>query len=103
MKVIIYKQDNGQVAIVYPIQEVIDLYGLDAIAKKDVPSGKAYKIVDSDDLPTDLIFFNAWTVDESLLTDGVGDEHDMFLDDPQHPDYVIPEEEAREKEEEGEE
>ena len=102
MKVIIYKQDNGQVAIVYPIQEVIDLYGLDAIAKKDVPSGKAYKIIDSDDLPTDLIFFNAWTVDENLLTDGVGDEYNMFLDDPQHPDYVIPEEEEAE-EGEGEE
>ena len=88
MKVIIYKQDNGQVAIVQPIQEVIDLYGLDAIAKKDVPSGKAYKIVDVSSLPTDFTFFDAWTIDENLLTDGTGSEHDMFDDDPMHPDNV---------------
>ena len=29
--------------------------------------------------------------DEKLLTDGVGGEHSMFLDDPQHPDYKEPE------------
>ena len=88
MKVIIYKQDNGQVAIVTPMQESIDQYGLDAIAKKDVPSGKAYKIVDVSSLPTDFTFFNAWTVDENLLTDGIGSEYDMFDDDPMHPDNV---------------
>ena len=46
MKVIIYKQDNGSVAVVYPNQTVVDKYGIDALAKKDVPTGKAYKIVD---------------------------------------------------------
>tara|TARA_B100000085_G_scaffold13080_1_gene11275 strand:+ start:104 stop:376 length:273 start_codon:yes stop_codon:yes gene_type:complete len=86
MKVIIYKQDNGSVAVVYPNQTVVDKYGIDALAKKDVPTGKAYKIVDISSLPTDLTFFEAWTVDESLLTDGVGDDINMFFDDPQHPD-----------------
>ena len=87
MKVIIYKQDNGSVAVIYPNQTAVDKYGIDALAKKDVPTGKAYKIIDSDDLPTDLTFFEAWTGDEKLLTDGVGDDINMFLDDPQHPDY----------------
>ena len=102
MKVIIYKQDNGIVSIVVPTQEAVSKYGIDVVAKKDIPANKPYKIVESDTIPTDVTFRNAWTVDESLLTDGVGDEHDMFLDDPQHPDYVIPEEEA-EEEGEGEE
>ena len=34
MKVIIYKQDNGSVAVVYPNQTVVDEYGIDALAKK---------------------------------------------------------------------
>ena len=50
MKVIIYKQDNGSVAVVYPNKTTVDKYGIDALAKKDVPTGKAYKIIDSDDL-----------------------------------------------------
>jgi len=86
MKVIIYKQDNGIVAIVMPVQETLDKYDIDTIARKDVPNGKPYKIINLDDIPTDVTFRDAWTVDESLLTDGTGDEHDMFLNDPQHPD-----------------
>ena len=31
-----------------------------------------YKIIDADDLPTDRYFRNAWDIDESELTDGVG-------------------------------
>ena len=40
------------------------------------------------DIPSDRAFRAAWEVDESILTDGVGDVHDMFVTDPQHPDYV---------------
>ena len=34
--------------------------------------GKKYKIIEDSDLPTDKTFRNAWTVDESDLTDGTG-------------------------------
>ena len=37
-----------------------------------VPNGKKYKIIEDSDLPTDKTFRNAWTVDESDLTDGTG-------------------------------
>ena len=37
-------------------------------------------------MPEDSTFRDAWTVDEKLLTDGVGDKHFMFADDPFHPD-----------------
>ena len=83
MQVIIYKQDNGVVAIVRPTQEALDLYGIEAIAQKDVPAGKPYKIIDAADLPADRSARNAWTVDESLLTDGVGAEFNSFNEVPQ--------------------
>lgn len=89
---IIYKSDDGGVAVIAPTDEALRNYSIEEIAQKDVPSGKAYKIVSVDDIPTDRTFRNAWEIDETLLTDGVGSEHDMFIDDPQHPDYVSVEE-----------
>lgn len=77
-KVIIYKTDNGSVAVILPLQKTIDMYGIDAIAKKDVPAGKPYKIIDASELPTDLSLRNAWTVDEADLTDGVGHTGSTF-------------------------
>lgn len=77
MSKIVYKQDDGVVAIVIPnLQEINpatgSLFTVDEIAKKDVPTGKKYKIIDDSDVPTDRSFRDAWTVDESNLTDGVG-------------------------------
>tara|TARA_R100000149_G_C5826486_1_gene103729 strand:+ start:66 stop:296 length:231 start_codon:yes stop_codon:yes gene_type:complete len=46
---------------------------VEEIAKKCVPTGKKYKIVDKEDIPSDRSFRNAWTVDEADLTDGVGE------------------------------
>lgn len=71
-QVIIYKQDNGVVAIINPVQEAVEQYGIEAIALKDVPVGKPFKIISRSDLPTDRSLRNAWTVEESDLTDGVG-------------------------------
>lgn len=67
---IIYKTDEGGVAVIIPAPEC--LLSIEEIAKKDVPTGKPYKIVDVADIPTDRTFRNAWTVDETTLTDGVG-------------------------------
>jgi hypothetical protein len=76
-QVIIYKQDNGTVAVIIPTQEALDLYGLDAIAQKDVPAGLAYKIIEDSDLP-DRSERNLWDVDVADLTDGVGSESNEF-------------------------
>tara|TARA_B100000085_G_scaffold185240_1_gene169288 strand:+ start:489 stop:728 length:240 start_codon:yes stop_codon:yes gene_type:complete len=46
---------------------------VEEIAKKVVPTGKPYKIIPSSEVPTDRSFRNAWTVEDSELTDGVGD------------------------------
>lgn len=65
MQVIIYKQDNDTLAVIYPTQEAIDLYGIEAIALKDVPSGKPFKIIDSSELPADRSTRDAWEADFS--------------------------------------
>ena len=77
-QVIIYKQDNGVVAIVRPTEEALDAHGIEAIAIKDVPSGKPFKIVDAADIPSDRSERDAWTVDEADLTDGVGGKSSEF-------------------------
>lgn len=78
MNRIIYKQDSGTIAIIIPTQDALDTYGIEAIAKKDVPAGKPYRIIDASDIPTDRSQRAAWTVDESVLTDGVGSVSSEF-------------------------
>jgi hypothetical protein len=76
---IIYKQDSGIASVITPILKDINpntglVYTVDEIAKKAVPKGYKYKIVEDSDVPTDRSFRDAWTVDESDLTDGVGEQ-----------------------------
>ena len=62
-KRIIFPNDEGGVSVIVPS----DNCGLsvEAIARKDVPAGKAYQIVDVADVPNDRSFRNAWTYTES--------------------------------------
>ncbi len=46
---------------------------VEQIAKKDVPSGLKYKIVNVSEISSDRTFRNAWTIADNELTDGVGD------------------------------
>jgi hypothetical protein len=70
MKRIIYKKGSG-VAVIVPSPKWTGT--IEELAKKDVPTGKKYKIVDTSTISSDRTFRNAWEVDESLLTDGVGE------------------------------
>jgi hypothetical protein len=74
---IIYNQDNGIPAVVMPTEEALQQHGIMAIAIKDVPAGKPFKIVDADQLPQDIPQ-EAWRIDDALLTDGVGGESSEF-------------------------
>jgi len=89
-KRIIYKNEQGGVSVVIPMPECLKTKTIEQIAQKDVPTGLSYKIVDASDIPSDRTFRGAWTIADSELTDGTGSEHDMFDDDPQHPNYVAP-------------
>ena len=75
---IIYQTDDGGVAVIIPTAEALTEHTIEEIAAKDVPSGKAYKIVTDTDIPSDRTFRNAWEVDVSTLTDGVGAESNEF-------------------------
>jgi hypothetical protein len=77
-KRIIYPTDDGGVAILIPTPECIAEHTIEEIADKDVPAGKAYKIVDVADVPSDRTFRSAWEVDEATLTDGVGADSNEF-------------------------
>jgi hypothetical protein len=74
---IIYKQDNGHIAAILPTPDALAKYGIEAIALKDVPAGKPFKIIDQADIPAGSDF-DAWTCDDSELTDGVGADWDVF-------------------------
>jgi hypothetical protein len=71
MQVIIYNQDNGIPAVVTPTPEALAIFGIMAIALKDVPVGKRFKIVDAATLPQ-AVPQEAWVIDDADLTDGVG-------------------------------
>lgn len=68
-QVIVYPNDEGWLTVVHPAQEC----GLPVseIARKDVPAGKPYHIIDIHQLPQDFVFFEAWEADFSK-PDGYG-------------------------------
>jgi hypothetical protein len=59
---IIYPNDDGGVSIIVPAPEWLAEDGntIQALAEKDVPAGKPFKIVDVADIPSDRTFRNAW-------------------------------------------
>lgn len=67
-KVILHPRDGGGIAVVSPCECGLTL---EQIARKDVPAGMPFLIVDRSELPSDLTYFEAWTADFSE-PDGVG-------------------------------
>jgi hypothetical protein len=78
MKRIIYQNNDGGVSIIIPTPEALQTLTIDDIAKKDVPAGVPYKIVDASDIPEDRTFRGAW---EANITepDGVGLGYDAWF------------------------
>lgn len=68
-QIILYQQDNGSVALVIPA--INCGISVEEIARKDVPEGLPFLVVDKEQLPTDQTFFNAWEADFSN-PDGYG-------------------------------
>ena len=66
-KIIIYQNETG-ISVIYPCNCGLTI---EQIAKKDVPSGVKYRIIDASELPTDRSQREAWTADFSTY-DGVG-------------------------------
>ncbi len=83
MQVIVYRQDSGVAAVIYPLPAAVEAHGIHAIAQKDVPAWRRYKVIDSADLPADRTQRSNWTVDDDDLTDGVGGESNVFAQEGQ--------------------
>jgi hypothetical protein len=64
MNRIIYKTDEGGVAVIVPSPNCLQEHTIEEIAAKDVPAGKPYQIVSVDDIPSDRTFRNAWEYTE---------------------------------------
>lgn len=76
-QVVIYLQDNGIPAVLSPTPDCLRSHSIMEIAIKDVPPGKPFKIIDRVDLPLNIPQ-EAWEIDESELTDGVGGPSSEF-------------------------
>lgn len=66
-KRIIYLTPVGGVAVIVPTGEL----AVAEVARKDVPAGIPYKIIDAADVPSDRTFRAAWEADMSQ-PDGIG-------------------------------
>lgn len=60
-KRIIYRKDDGGVAVVVPTPEYLETHTIEELAAKDVPAGVPYEIVDVSQIPSDRTFRGAWT------------------------------------------
>lgn len=65
---IIYQTNEGGVAILVPTGEL----SIEEVARKDVPAGARYAIINTADVPTDRTFRSAWEVEHGDLNDGIG-------------------------------
>lgn len=70
-KRIIFKDTDGTIGIIIPSPN--ETRTVDEVARKDVPTGLSYKIVNVSEVSSDRTFRDAWTIADSELTDGVGD------------------------------
>ena len=66
MSKIIYSNSDGTVSVITPSPN-----GSIERAKKDIPSGVSYEIVDDDKIPTDRTFRNAWVKGSGVVTEDV--------------------------------
>lgn len=71
----LYKQDSGRLSTIFPLRNLDPSESI-ALARSSVPNGKPFKVIDSAILPSDMTYRDAWTIDESYLTDGIGERQE---------------------------
>jgi hypothetical protein len=70
-QVIVYKQDNGVIAVITPTPEYLQDHTIYECAVKDVPQGKKFQIVNYNELPWDYPQ-ESWVMNDSEFTGGTG-------------------------------
>lgn len=89
-QVVIFLNATGKLSVVFPMSD----FPVAEVAKKDVPAGVSYLIVDQSALPPDWEFSDAWTADFSK-PDGVGMGHDAWAAQYNDPESLEMRDEAR--------
>lgn len=64
---IIYQNESGGVSVIIPTGEL----SIEEVAKKDVPAGVSYEIVEDDAIPSDRTFRDAWVMGDCCI------DHDL--------------------------
>lgn len=64
MQRIIFKTPDNGVGVIVPTPEALKSMTMEELAKKDVPAGAPYRIVDTSEIPTDRTFRDAWEYDD---------------------------------------
>lgn len=67
MKRILYSTEDGGVAVLIPTPEYLETHTIEELAAKDVPPGVAWQIVETDTIPSDRAFRNAWCLHDGAL------------------------------------
>jgi hypothetical protein len=82
---IIYQTEEG-LAVIVPTGEL----AIEEVARKDVPAGVDYWIVEDSEVPSDRTFRNAWELDASIgAPDGQGIGADAwFAEQPQEEEVI---------------
>jgi hypothetical protein len=76
---IIYKNPDNSVSLIYPAQEFLEKKGEFLIALKDTPTGCPFWMVSETEIPSDFTFSGAWEVPEEWgPPDGYGSEFYTF-------------------------
>jgi hypothetical protein len=81
---VIYATPTGGVAIIHPTGEM----PVEMVARKDVPQGVPYKIVEDSAVPTDRTFRNAWEA-EPFEPDGYGDPEGYWAEQAAAPQLEL--------------
>ena len=63
MQKIIYPTAGNTLAVIVPSPSFLEVHTIEELAAKDVPAGLPYQVVDSESLPAETGFRNAWVAD----------------------------------------
>lgn len=72
---IIFENLDKSIGILIPTQECVGIFGIEAIAKKDVPQNLPFWIVEDNFIPQDRTFRGAWEIDREAMGEPHGYGH----------------------------
>lgn len=78
MEIILYEDADGNTAVCTPTAEILELFSIEDVAKKDVPSGVPFRIISHDTVPGGLSGVHKRKFPPAFFSSGVGDSTSEF-------------------------